>query len=103
MSSLAVPTRCVCMWFYSLVLHLTYLIRSRLSDRLGLPVPAPRHSQCGQTAMHIAAFYGKTRIVSYLDRAHPDLYKVKMKVRRPPHSVTALIVIVLVTHIVQQY
>ena len=49
--------------------------------------------------MHWAAYRGQADIVTYLDKAHPDLFKVKETlVRRPPHSEAALIIIALVTH-----
>ena len=40
-------------------------------------------SQYGWTAMHCAAMNGNTAIVALLDKAHPELYQVKDKVRRP--------------------
>ena len=39
--------------------------------------------------MHHAAKHGNANIVTLLDKAHPDLYKVKNKVRR--HNEAALI------------
>ena len=45
----------------------------------------------------MAAYSGKKDIVMLLDQAHPDLWELKDKVRRPPPQPKALILIGLVT------